>query len=289
MTRRIPALGGNPQRTLIVAAWRTGSTFLSQLLASNLKDMRYFLYEPLMAQFRIHLINNSLQQEQTLQLLQKIFHCEYNQIQDPRHYVLNAMYLQNAPLWRTMWNTTREKAILARLQNWTKDPRDIHKRIPLSGRVTNVLRSHQRLVRNYCSIYPHQIIKLVRLPLSALENLLENDKYALLDFCLSVNIVLHLCVKVLNQQIVKSLRNSCCLSIYPFIARYGFSYFQRHSHCLKSPQNVAFEFFDFDIFHQLQLTYELLYIQKFKKIEMLNETFSVIFKHRGTLQIVQQT
>ena len=265
MTRRIPALGGNPQRTLIVAAWRTGSTFLSQLLASNLKDMRYFVYEPLMAQFRIHLINNSLQQEQALQLLQKIFHCEYNQIQDPRHYVLNAMYLQNAPLWRTMWNTTREKAILARLQNWTKDPRDIHKRIPLSGRVTNVLRSHQRLVRNYCSIYPHQIIKLVRLPLSALENLLENDKYALLDFCLSVNIVLHLCVKVLNQQIVKSLRNSCCLSIYPFIARFGFSYFQRHSHCLKIPQYVAFEFFDFGIFHQLQLTYELFVHSKCKR------------------------
>ena len=59
MTRRIPALGGNPQRTLIVAAWRTGSTFLSQLLASNLKDMRYFVYEPLMAQFRIHVIKDS--------------------------------------------------------------------------------------------------------------------------------------------------------------------------------------------------------------------------------------
>ena len=199
MTRRIPALGGNPQRTLIVAAWRTGSTFLSQLLASNLKDMRYFVYEPLMAQFRIHVIKDSLQQQQALQLLQKIFHCEYNQIQDPRHYVLNAMYLQNAPLWRTMWNTTREKAILARLQNWSKEV-DVHKRIPLSGRLTNVLRSHQRLVRNYCSIYPHQIIKLVRLPLSALENLLENDKYALIFFvCLSI---LYCTPYLLNQQII---------------------------------------------------------------------------------------
>ena len=212
MTRRIPALGGNPQRTLIVAAWRTGSTFLSQLLASNLKDMRYFVYEPLMAQFRIHVIKDSLQQQQALQLLQKIFHCEYNQINDERHYVLNAMYLQNAPLWRTMWNTTREKAILARLQNWSKEV-DVHKRIPLSGRVTNVLRSHQRLVRNYCSIYPHQIIKLVRLPLSALENLLENDKYALIFFvCLSI---LYCTPYLLNQQIIESLRNSFYCQFMP--------------------------------------------------------------------------
>ena len=189
MTRRIPALGGNPQRTLIVAAWRTGSTFLSQLLASNLKDMRYFVYEPLMAQFRVHVIKDPLQQAQALQLLQKIFNCEYDQIQDERHYVLNAMYLQNAPLWQAMWNTTRERAILARLQNWSKgeEHEDIHKRIPLGERFTNVLRSHQRLVRNYCSLYPYQIIKLVRLPLSALEKLLENDKYVFVWQCTAMN------------------------------------------------------------------------------------------------------
>ena len=54
----IPAFGGNPQRTLIVASWRSGSTFLSQLLAANLKDMRYAIYEPLLAKFRVQLIRN---------------------------------------------------------------------------------------------------------------------------------------------------------------------------------------------------------------------------------------
>ena len=65
--RLIPAFGGNPQRTLIVASWRSGSTFLSQLLASNLKDMRYSIYEPLMAKFRVQFIQN-----QTLQIEGKI-------------------------------------------------------------------------------------------------------------------------------------------------------------------------------------------------------------------------
>ena len=107
--------------------------------------------------------------------------CEYNQITDERHYVLNVMYLQNGPLWRTMWNSTREKAMLKSLQNWTKQQRtpEIHQRArrPLSTTVTDVLRKNQRLVRNYCSLYPYQVIKLVRLPLAAVETLLEESKY----------------------------------------------------------------------------------------------------------------
>ena len=47
--KKIPGLGGKPFTIIIVASWRTGSTFLAQLVASGLKDMRFFIYEPLMA------------------------------------------------------------------------------------------------------------------------------------------------------------------------------------------------------------------------------------------------
>ena len=50
--QNIPGLGGKPQSTIIVASWRTGSTFLAQLVASSFKNMRFFIYEPLLAKVR---------------------------------------------------------------------------------------------------------------------------------------------------------------------------------------------------------------------------------------------
>ena len=46
---KIPGLGGKPFTIIIVASWRTGSTFLAQLVASGLKNLRFFIYEPLLA------------------------------------------------------------------------------------------------------------------------------------------------------------------------------------------------------------------------------------------------
>ena len=47
--QKILGLEGKPQSIIIVASWRTGSTFLAQLVASGLKNMRFFIYEPLLA------------------------------------------------------------------------------------------------------------------------------------------------------------------------------------------------------------------------------------------------
>ena len=74
MVQKIPALGGFPQVILIVASWRTGSTFLSELVSSNLKDMRYMMYEPLMSNFRVNLIRKEKKVKEALysSYLQKI-------------------------------------------------------------------------------------------------------------------------------------------------------------------------------------------------------------------------
>ena len=56
MVQKIPILGGDPKIILIVAGWRTGSTFLSELVSSNLKNMRLMVYEPLMSKFRVNRI-----------------------------------------------------------------------------------------------------------------------------------------------------------------------------------------------------------------------------------------
>ena len=74
IVQKIPALGGTPQIILIVAGWRTGSTFLSELVSSNLKNMRYLIYEPLMSNFRVNLIREEAKVKEALysSYLQKI-------------------------------------------------------------------------------------------------------------------------------------------------------------------------------------------------------------------------
>ena len=66
IVQKIPALGGTPQIILIVAGWRTGSTFLSELVSSNLKNMRYLIYEPLMSKFRVNLIREEAKVKEAL-------------------------------------------------------------------------------------------------------------------------------------------------------------------------------------------------------------------------------
>merc|ERR1719510_651648 len=64
--KKIPGLGGKPFTIIIVASWRTGSTFLAQLVASGLKNMRFFIYEPLMAKYRIHQIKEESMEEEAV-------------------------------------------------------------------------------------------------------------------------------------------------------------------------------------------------------------------------------
>ena len=66
IVQKVPALGGTPQVILIVAGWRTGSTFLSELVSSNLKNMRYLIYEPLMSKFRVNLIREEARVKEAL-------------------------------------------------------------------------------------------------------------------------------------------------------------------------------------------------------------------------------
>ena len=66
IVQKVPALGGTPQVILIVAGWRTGSTFLSELVSSNLKNMRYLIYEPLMSKFRVNLIREEAKVKEAL-------------------------------------------------------------------------------------------------------------------------------------------------------------------------------------------------------------------------------
>ena len=54
IVHQIPALDGNPKSILIMASWRTGSTFLTELIGSSLNNLRYLAYEPLLAKFRVN-------------------------------------------------------------------------------------------------------------------------------------------------------------------------------------------------------------------------------------------
>lgn len=103
IVHKIPALGGNPQRVLIIASWRTGSTFLSELIASNLRNMRYFAYEPLLANFK-NRVSSAPETQEAIDLLDNVMNCRYENVVDYRHYAMQVVHHRNPGLWDQMWD-----------------------------------------------------------------------------------------------------------------------------------------------------------------------------------------
>ena len=81
-----------------------GSTFLTELVASNLKNMRYFIYEPLMSRFRVNRVRDKKRVKEALNILRTIISCRYDQIEDDRHFIMEAMHHRNPYLWQNMWD-----------------------------------------------------------------------------------------------------------------------------------------------------------------------------------------
>ena len=94
--KKIPGLGGKPFTIIIVASWRTGSTFLAQLVASGLKNMRFFIYEPLMAKVsKCHYSGNphKIGTNFYIEMMRKIFFVMFSNAARNENYEKNMWFL----------------------------------------------------------------------------------------------------------------------------------------------------------------------------------------------------
>jgi hypothetical protein len=49
----LPQSGRQPLRLVVLSTWRSGSTFLTELLAANFKELRFVTYEPFLYKYPV--------------------------------------------------------------------------------------------------------------------------------------------------------------------------------------------------------------------------------------------
>ncbi|KAJ9586656.1 hypothetical protein L9F63_019758, partial [Diploptera punctata] len=138
----VPELGGNPVRILIITSWRSGSTFLGDVINSH--PGIYYHYEPLWyfgnVQFRGEAAASG-----AIRHLRKLFNCNYT---DMEHYLSFAKkYDESFQLNTRLWKQCEQHPALC----WAPE-----------------------FLNPFCRLFPFQSIKVVRLRLSLVEELLED-------------------------------------------------------------------------------------------------------------------
>ncbi|XP_057319631.1 carbohydrate sulfotransferase 5-like isoform X1 [Microplitis mediator] len=135
--------GGRPMRSVILANWRSGSTFLGDVVNSH--PANFYHYEPLL-DFGIVQVRGPPLAQAAIANIYALFNCEYNKLQ-------NYLDFGKTHPWVFNHNT----------HLWTQCV--IHRKIcwdPL-------------FVTKFCRIFPFQSMKLVRLRLRIAQVLLEDE------------------------------------------------------------------------------------------------------------------
>lgn len=136
--------GGRPIRNIIITTWRSGSTFLGDLI--NAIPGNYYHYEPLL-DYGIMQIRGPPHSGSALNNLKRLLKCDYRPLYDYLEYGKTHVYLftHNTRLWSVCemhpyycWNAT--------------------------------------FLSEFCKLFPFQSMKVVRLRLKLAEELLEEDE-----------------------------------------------------------------------------------------------------------------
>lgn len=94
-----PEAGGKPLRSIIFTTWRSGSTFLGDIL--NAMPGNYYHYEPLL-HYDIIQIRGAPYATPALDHLKKLLHCNYTDMDDYLNYGKdhNNLFTHNTRLWK---------------------------------------------------------------------------------------------------------------------------------------------------------------------------------------------
>jgi hypothetical protein len=124
-----------------------------------------------MAKFRIHEVTDIKEELKAIDVLREAFNCWYDQIQNPRHFVMNVMFDHNPQLWPMMWDKKAGQKLKA-LKDWTKTYINT---LPSPETMEYMARKKQ-LVRKYCQLYPFQVVKIVRMRVQPIEEIIADPK-----------------------------------------------------------------------------------------------------------------
>ncbi|XP_011301436.1 carbohydrate sulfotransferase 5 isoform X2 [Fopius arisanus] len=134
--------GGRPMRSVIVATWRSGSTFVGDVI--NAHPANFYHYEP-MLDFGIVQVRGPPLAQEAIYNIYALFDCEYHKLDNYLNFGKSHPWVfnHNTHLWRQCQN---------------------HKKICWNP----------EFVSKFCRLFPFQSMKLVRLRLSVAEVLLED-------------------------------------------------------------------------------------------------------------------
>ncbi|XP_017050431.1 uncharacterized protein LOC108094380 isoform X2 [Drosophila ficusphila] len=140
-----PETNGTPVRSVVVTSWRSGSTFLGDIL--NSIPGNFYHYEPLL-DFGIKQIRDPDDQELAVQNLKNLLNCDYADMLDYLNFGKTHTYLfeHNTRLW------------------------DVCREFPRFC-------WRPAFLTRFCRLFPIQSMKTVRLRLAQAEKLLEDQRY----------------------------------------------------------------------------------------------------------------
>ncbi|KAL1131728.1 hypothetical protein AAG570_011341, partial [Ranatra chinensis] len=140
----VPELGGNPQRSIIITTWRSGSTFLGDVL--NSIPGNYYHYEPLL-DFGIVQVRGPPLANKAVHNIRQLLNCNYSDLGEYLQFGQdhNWLFQHNTRLWDRC----------TEYQHLCWAPQFLNK---------------------YCALFPFQSMKIVRLRLNLMEQLLEDPK-----------------------------------------------------------------------------------------------------------------
>lgn len=135
--------GGRPIRNLVIATWRTGSTFFSEII--NALPGNFYHYEPLLYNGYYEIQGADV--NSSMRVVKKLFMCDYSDMTDYIEMAKKEIYLfsHNEKLWKQCvlypeycFNTT--------------------------------------FLSEFCKVFPFQLMKIVRWRLQMAEELLRDDR-----------------------------------------------------------------------------------------------------------------
>lgn len=137
------ATNGKPLRNIIVTTWRSGSTFLGDVI--NAVPGNYYHYEPLL-DYEIIQIRGPPYANEALTNLKKLLMCDYSNMEHYLEYGKSHIYLftHNNRLW--------DQCQLYQQYCW-----------------------NETFLNEFCKLFPFQSMKLVRLRLRLAEELLKDE------------------------------------------------------------------------------------------------------------------
>ncbi|CAD6996783.1 unnamed protein product [Ceratitis capitata] len=140
-----PATNGTPVRSVIITTWRSGSTFLGDIL--NAMPGNFYHYEPLLS-FGINQVRDAAEGAEALHMLRHLLHCNYTNMQEYLEYGKQHSYLfeHNERLW----------SVCKEFPHFCWQP---------------------KFLSPICKLFPMQSMKVVRLRLALAKTLLEDNRF----------------------------------------------------------------------------------------------------------------